>query len=221
MRALKHPFIKFVIAVCFVIFILLALRVVNIDFSKVSEEGFRNWVKSLGGWGPFIYVILYLLRPIILFPAGILSAAAGVVWGPGLGFFYLQLAANLSSTVEFFISRYFARGLVERYLKGKAHILDENIQKHGFLTVLLIRLIPNVAWDIQNLSLGLTKVRFRDYFLATLLGIMPGSFAFVFFGSSLIKVLFEPKNFWIIIIAILFFIGIYYLQRYLRKTSLK
>jgi hypothetical protein len=42
---------------------------------------------------------------------------------------------------------------------------------------------------------------------------MPGSFAFVFFGSSLIKVLFNPKTFWVIGIAILLFIGIYYLQR--------
>jgi uncharacterized membrane protein YdjX (TVP38/TMEM64 family) len=95
--------------------------------------------------------------------------------------------------------------------------LDEKIEKHGFLTVLLIRLIPNVAWDIQNLSLGLTKVKFRDYFFATLIGIIPGSFAFVYFGSSLIKVLFNPKNFWMIIVAILIFAGVYILQKYLRS----
>ena len=110
-----------------------------------------------------------------------------------------------------------AREAIEKKLKGKMANLDERIEKHGFLTVLLIRLIPNVMWDVQNLSLGLTKVKFRDYFLATLIGIMPGSFAFVFFGSSLIKVLFDPKNLWIVGVAILVFVGIVYFQKYLKK----
>jgi uncharacterized membrane protein YdjX (TVP38/TMEM64 family) len=196
-----------------------ALRSFQVDFSKISEVEFKNWVRSLGLWGPFTYILVYIFRPLILFPAGVLSATAGIIWGPALGFFYLQIAANLSSTAEFLLARYFARDMVENLLKGKVLKLDEKITKHGFLTVLLIRLIPNVAWDVQNLSLGLTKVNFRDYFLATSIGIMPGSFAFVFFGSSLIKFLFNPKTFWIIGIAILLFVVIYFLQVYLKKKG--
>jgi uncharacterized membrane protein YdjX (TVP38/TMEM64 family) len=193
------------------------LRLLKIDFSRVSEEEFRNWVKSLGFWGPVVYIIVYILRPLILFPAGVLSAAAGIIWGSGLGFLYLQIAANISSTVEFLVARSFGRKIAGKYLKGKLLNLDEKIERHGFLTVFLIRLVPNVAWDIQNLSLGLTKVKFRDYFLATLIGIMPGSFAFVFFGSSLIKVLFNPKNFWLITAAIVFFACVYMLKKYISK----
>lgn len=146
--------------------------------------------------------------------------------GPVLGFLYLQIAANISANAEFFIARYFARKAIERKLKGKVANLDEKIKRHGFLTVLLIRLIPNVAWDVQNLTLGLTKVKFRDYFFATLIGIMPGSFAFVFFGDSLIKVLFNRRTFWIMGVAILIFVGIFFLANYLRekhkdKMSLK
>lgn len=220
-RFLKNPWARVLIVVIFFAFVYLILRSLNINFSKVSEEEFRNWVRSLGIWGPIIYILVYLFRPLILFPAGILSATAGVIWGPALGFFYLQIAANISSTAEFLIARYFARSAVENFLKGKILRIDEKIKTHGFLTVLLIRLIPNVAWDIQNLSLGLTGVKFGDYLLATLIGIMPGSFAFVFFGSSLIKVLFNPKSFWIIGVAVLFFAGVYYLQKYLRKKHAK
>lgn len=218
MRFLKKPWFKLLVFLFLLAIIFFILRLLRIDFSKISEAEFKNWVESLSLWGPIIYIVVYIFRPLIFFPAGVLSATAGIIWGPALGFFYLQIAANLSSTAEFLLARYFARGAVENLLKGKMLKLDEGIQKHGFLTVLLIRLIPNVAWDIQNLSLGLTKVKFRDYFFATLIGIMPGSFAFVFFGSSLIKVLFNPKTFWIIGIAILLFIGIYYLQRYLREV---
>ncbi|MBU0469086.1 MAG: VTT domain-containing protein, partial [Candidatus Omnitrophica bacterium] len=121
----------------------------------------------------------------------------------------------------FLFARYFGRELVEKHLKGKIQDLDEKIEKHGFLTVLLIRLIPNLPWDVQNLSLGLTKVRFRDYFLATLIGIMPGSFAFVFFGSSLIKVLFDPGNLWMVAVGILLFFGLYKLQKKLKSSGSK
>jgi len=192
------------------------LRRLNIDFSQISSDEFKQKIDSFGIWGPIVYIIFYILRPLILFPAALLSASAGAIWGLK-GFIYLQIAANLSSTAEFFIARYFARDAVSKLVKGKATKIDEAIEKRGFLTVLLIRLIPNVAWDIQNLSLGLTKVKFRDYFLATLIGIMPGSFALVYFGSSLIKVLTDPKNLWMIILAVLFFVGVYYLQNYLRK----
>ena len=219
MKFIKNPWFKIAAIVVILGAIFLVLRFLNINFSALNERDFKKWVESLGFWGPLLYIIIYTLRPLILFPAALLSAAAGIIWGPALGFLYLQIAANISSTVEFLLARYFARDLVERYLKGKLSNLDQKIEKHGFLTVLLIRLIPNLAWDIQNFSLGLTKVKFKDYFLATLMGIMPGSFAFVFFGSSLIRVLFNPKNFWIIIVAALFFIGVYYLQRYLKRRE--
>ena len=217
MKLLKNRWVKLLIVVFVIGLIFLVLRLLNVDFSQVTEEEFRNWVNSLGIWGPILYVIVYVLRPLILFPAAVLSATAGVIWGAAVGFFYLQIAANISSLAEFLIARHFARGAIKNYIKGKMLNLDEKIEKHGFLTVLLIRLIPNVAWDIQNVSLGLTKVKFRDYFLATLIGIMPGSFALVFFGSSFLKVLTNPKNLWIIILAIFIYAGVSMLRKYLGK----
>ena len=221
MRALKNPWVKILLIIAVLLVLFLGSRFLNIDLSKVSEEEFKHWVETLGGWGPVIYVLVYVLRPLILFPAGVLSASAGVIWGPLVGFLYLQIAANISSTVEFLFARYLGRAVVEKHLKGKMHDLDEKIEKHGFLTVLLIRLIPNLPWDVQNLSLGLTKVSFKDYFIATLIGIMPGSFAFVFFGSSLIKALFDPRNLWMVAVGILIFIVLYKLQSKIRSATSK
>lgn len=219
MKILKNSWFRLLTVVFIIGLVCLIFRFLKIDFSNINEEDFRNWVNSLGVWGPIIYIIVYVIRPLILFPASVLSAAAGIIWGPAIGFLYLQIAANISSMAEFLIARYFARDAVGRFLKGKMLNLDTKIERHGFLTVLLVRLIPNVAWDIQNLGLGLTKVRFRDYLIATLIGIMPGSFAFVFFGASFIKVLFNPKSFWLIGIAVLIFGGVYYVKKYLKRKA--
>ena len=221
MGKLKNsPWMKLGIVVAILAAIFLILRYFNVDFSNITVESFKEKIDSFGIWGPVIYIILYVLRPLILFPAAVFSASAGAIWGLK-GLIYLLIGANLSAIAEFIIARYFAREAVEKLIKGKFSGIDKQIEKRGFITVLLIRLIPNVAWDIQNLALGLTKVRFRDYVLATLIGILPGSFALVYFGSSFISVITDPKNFWKIIVAFLILGAVYYLQRVLRKKQNK
>ena len=221
MGKLKNsPWMKLGIVVAILAAIFLILRYFNVDFSNITVESFKEKIDSFGIWGPVIYIILYVLRPLILFPAAVFSASAGAIWGLK-GLIYLLIGANLSAIAEFIIARYFAREAVEKLIKGKFSGIDKQIEKRGFITVLLIRLIPNVAWDIQNLALGLTKVRFRDYVLATLIGILPGSFALVYFGSSFISVITDPKNFWKIIVAFLIFGAVYYLQQTLRKKQSK
>ena len=97
MKWIKKSWVKLLLALSLIAIVFILFRVFDIDFSNVSEEEFKNWVEGMGVWGPIVYIIVYLLRPLILFPAGVLSAAAGIIWGTWLGFFYLQIAANISS----------------------------------------------------------------------------------------------------------------------------
>lgn len=217
MSLAKNPWIKLALGIVFIGIIIALVRTMHIDFSQISSAEFKARIDSFGVWGPIAYIVLYIFRPLILLPALVTSAAAGIIWGPLKGFVILQIGANLSAIGEFFIARYFARSAIEKMVKGRMAKLDEAIEKKGFLTVLLIRLIPNVPWDIQNLSLGLTKVKFRDYFWATLIGIMPGSFALVYFGGSVISALTNPVSLWKIIVAVLLLFGVYYLQKMLNQ----
>lgn len=66
-----------------------------------------------GVWGVLIYVILYAVRPLILFPATFLSVAGGFVFGPVLGVIYTIIASNISSTIAFYVGRYFGEGMFE------------------------------------------------------------------------------------------------------------
>jgi len=216
----SSPWLKLFLVIAFLTVIFIALRFFNVDFSKVTIESFKEKIDSFGIWGPIIYIVLYVFRPLILFPAAVFSASAGAIWGLK-GLIYLVIGANLSAIAEFLIARYFAREMVEKLIQGKFSKIDQAVEKKGFITVLLIRLIPNVAWDIQNLALGLTKVKFRDYALATLIGILPGSFALVYFGSSSISVITNPKHFWKIIVAFVILGAVYYLQQFLKKKQNK
>lgn len=127
-----------------------------------------------------------------------MSLAAGLAFGSALGGLYLMLGAMIGTTSTFMVSRFFGRGLVDTMLKGKFKTLDEKLEKNGFMTILFFRIIPLVPYEVLNYASGLSRIKFKDYFLATFLGLIPGVIVSAFFGGSLgdvrgIRDLFTPK----------------------------
>lgn len=182
---------KWVLAIAWVVLAaaaLTSLLKIGIPLSKIPEA-LQAFIQKQGPFGPFLYVILYILRPLILFPATLLTAASGLIWGPFLGFIYTLIGENLSAAFAFWIGRYFGRDLMAgtkvKFFAG----LDSHIRKHGFMTVLILRLAM-MPFDAVNFGCGLTAVRFRDYAAGTAIGILPGVLSFVYVGSSW----FEPEN---------------------------
>ena len=109
-----------------------------------------------------------------------------------------MLGALVGTSATFLISRYFGRSLVDRMLKGKFKTLDDKLEKNGFMTILFFRVVPLVPYEVLNYAAGLSKIKFKDYFLATLLGLIPGVVISAFFGGSLgeiqsFKDIFAPK----------------------------
>ncbi len=154
---------------------------------KLSIEKIRNFILSAGIWAPLLYMVAYGFTSIILFPATLLSTASGAVWGPYLGTFYTVIGATISSSIPFFFARLLGRRFVGKMLSkaNKMDICDRFVGKNGFVAVFIMRLIPIFPWDVVNYGSGLCGIRFRDYLLATLIGIIPGSFTYNLIGSSL------------------------------------
>jgi uncharacterized membrane protein YdjX (TVP38/TMEM64 family) len=94
---------------------------------------------------------------------------------------------------------------------------EEAIQQNGFLTVLFLRFVPLFPFNGLNFALGLTSIKARDYILGTLLGIIPGTFAYVFFGDSLGTL--SPLKIAVAVLGLclLSLLGKYVMQRYAKK----
>jgi len=217
MKLFRNPWFKLIAILLFFGLAYFILRAYNIDYPKlknIDPQLIRAKIKTLGLWAPVVYVICYALRPLILFPAGVFTILGGIIFGCFWGTVYVILGAMLSAVVEFFLARHFGREVIVQLFKGKTAHVDKAVERHGFKTVLLIRLIPNVAYDIQNFSLGLTRVKFKDYCFATFLGIIPASFLFVYLGYSLV----DFRHAWKIIPIALIFVGVYFFQRHVRKN---
>lgn len=177
-----------------------------------------EWVSGLGIWAGIAFIMIYTIRPLIFFPATILTALAGALFGPFWGIFYTMIGENMSANLAFFVARYF-RGAKDYKIKWVKKI-DKKATENGFMTTLILRLIW-APFDGVNYGLGLTKMKQKEFALGTFIGIIPGLTIFVLIGNVVgngneIGVFEITLN---IIISAVLFIGSYYLSKYLKKKN--
>ncbi len=148
--------------------------------------GVLEWTKGLGAWGPVFVAAFYVLACVLFLPGSILTLGAGFLFGVPVGFLTVWIGANLGACVAFLVGRTIARDWVASKVAGnpKFAAIDEAVGKEGFKIVALLRLSPVFPFNLLNYALGLTRVSFRNYALASLVGMLPGILMYVYFGSA-------------------------------------
>jgi len=186
------------LAIIFVVVI--ALLWMNHRYLQWTPQTIREWILSFGWWAPVIFLVLSIFRPLILFPASLLSIAGGLAFGLYLGSFLIIIGATGGAVISFWIARKLGYQVVKQEWTGRAAWVQQKMEKQGFYYVLVLRLIPMLSFDLISYLAGISKVRFIAYFCGTLLGIIPGSVTYSFLGASIA----EENKTKIIIIIVLF-----------------
>jgi len=147
---------------------------------------FQDWVAGFGPLAPVVYGIGYALFVVLLVPGSALTLGAGFSFGFGLGFVVVFLGANVGAALAFLIARYFLRSRVERWLSGREKLsaVDRAVEEQGWRVVALTRLSPVFPFNVQNYFYGLTGVSFGGYAFASLVGMLPGTLLYVYFGVA-------------------------------------
>ena len=200
---LRRFWVKAALFLAVVAGVCLGLKAAGVDLTRITPERVRDFVLSFGAWAPAIYLAVYG-QPIVPLPASLMTIAGGLAFGPSWGTLAAMCGATIRACTQFGVARGLGREAVAKLLRGKVARLDQHIGEHGFKAVLLIRIIPNVPFDMQNYALGFSTVRPGPYVAATFLGMIPGSFAFVYLGYSLT----DPTKLWKLGLAILLIVGL-------------
>jgi len=145
---------------------------------------FAEWVDSLGIWGPAVFIAGYAGATVAFVPGSVLTLAAGAIFGLVRGFAYVMVGATLGASLAFLVARYIARGAIEKRLEGNLRVaaIDDAVGREGRKIVFLLRLSPVFPFNLLNYALGLTGVRFADYFVACL-GMIPGTLLYIYYGK--------------------------------------
>lgn len=176
-------------AAAFVLFILAA--VVVFRYSPLREyattESLGGFLEAAGFWAPLVYILVYTAGVCLFLPGTLLTGLGAAIFGPYKGFFYVWMGAMLGASLAFFIGRFLGRDFAASLVGDRLKKYDDAIERNGFATVLYLRLVY-FPFTPMNFGMGLTKVRFRDYFWGTGLGIVVGTFIFTFFIGTLKEV---------------------------------
>lgn len=168
-----------------ILFIAVAIYLVRFSPAKqyLTTEQLGLFLDSAGIWAPLMFVLIYATGVCLFIPGTLLTALGAAVFGPYWGFLYVWIGAMIGASLAFLIGRYLGRGFAASLIGDRLKRYDDSIGRNGFTTVLYLRLIY-FPFTPMNFGMGLTKVRFRDYFSGTALGIIVGTFIFTFFVGT-------------------------------------
>jgi uncharacterized membrane protein YdjX (TVP38/TMEM64 family) len=164
--------------------VLLAALVAGGRWAGGRLPAFASWIEGLGAWGPLVFIAGYAAATLAFAPGSILTLAAGAIFGLARGVLYTFVAATLGASGAFLVARYLARPAIEKRLAAYPRFaaIDRAVARQGRKIVFLLRLSPVFPFNLLNYALGLTKVRFADYLVASL-GMIPGTILYVYYGK--------------------------------------
>ncbi len=148
--------------------------------------GFLDWVQSQGTWGAAVLAAMYTPVSLLFLPAWILTLGAGFAFGFVKGLIAVSAGSVVGATAAFLAGRTLARGMIDELVAASPRFraIDQAVAGQGFKIVLLTRLSPVIPFNLLNYAFGLTKVRFRDFVLASWIGMLPASAVYVYLGTA-------------------------------------
>jgi len=142
----------------------------------------QNWIKEAGNAAPLLFIFIYIIGTIFFFPGAILTLLGGALFGPVLGTLYNLTAATIGAMLSFLVARYLASNWVEKKTGGRLKQLLSGVENEGWRFVAFTRLVPLFPFNLLNYGLGLTKIKFSHYSIATYIFMLPGAMAYTYLG---------------------------------------
>jgi uncharacterized membrane protein YdjX (TVP38/TMEM64 family) len=142
------------------------------------------WIASAGWAGPLVFMGIYAVGTVFFLPGSLLTLAGGALFGPLWGTLYNLAGATLGAALAFLVARYLAADWVQARSGGILKRLVTGVEAEGWRFVALTRLVPVLPFNLLNYALGLTRIPFPAYLLASATCMLPGALAYTWLGYA-------------------------------------
>lgn len=160
----------------------IALAVIYRDV--LNAEQLEQWLEEAGSAAPLLFMLIYIIGTVFFLPGSVLTLLGGALFGPVWGTFYNLTAATIGAMLSFLAARYLASDWVANKTGGKMKQLITGVENEGWRFVAFTRLVPLFPFNLLNYALGLTKIPFSQYSIATYVCMLPGAIAYTYLGYA-------------------------------------
>lgn len=156
------------------------------NFSIPDCATIQKQIEDAGTMAPVVFFLLYVVSTVAFIPGLVVTMLAGLAFGSIWGTVLVSISSTTGATLAFLAARYIAKEPVEGFLSKQSWFkkFKDGVQANGFNYVLFVRLVPLFPFNGLNYACGLTPLKLRDYVLGSMIGMLPGTFAYVYLGET-------------------------------------
>ncbi len=134
------------------------------------------------------FVLIYILATALSFPgAAVLTLGAGAIFGLSIGVLLVSISSTIGATLAFLGARFLFGNYVQRKFSSRIDAINKGIQKEGAFYLFTLRLVPVFPFFLINLVMGLTPIGTGTFFWISIIGMLPGTIAYVNAGTQMAK----------------------------------
>lgn len=155
---------------------------------RLNDLSLADGVVLVSAWlterrlGPLFFILLYVVGPLLFFPATLLSLLAGFLFGPW-GIPYVIVGSNASALVAYSIGRFYGKGMIQEHGDGVIQRYAQRMRRNSFQTVLIMHLVF-LPYELVNYSGGLLQIGWKPFLAGTALGSFVATISIVMLGAS-------------------------------------
>ena len=179
---------------------------INLETLFEHSSKIKDIIASNRLGAAILFFVLYTMFAAACLPGiSILTFGAGLFFDFTTGTFICSFASTLGASIAFFIARHLIRDTLQSDLGTVLQKLNEELVLNGKFYILFIRLVPIFPFQVINLALGLSKIRFQDFYIYSQIGMLPATAVLTNAGSRVSEIqsmndIFTPPILWALIL---------------------
>jgi len=185
---------KLIILAIFIAIIVLA-KVYDLDkyFTfenlKAQKDILAEYVHTNYILTVIVFIGLYIVSVAFLLPiATILTLSGGFLFGSIFGVIYVNIGATVGAVLAFLFARYILGEKVQEKYKNQLEKFNKELESNKYQYLFSLRFLPIFPFFLVNFLCGVTKLDLKAFFITTSLGIIPGSFVYIYAGNQLANI---------------------------------
>ncbi len=151
-----------------------------------DRERIENFFNDSGVFGPVLYVLAFVAAQPLSLPGAALIIPATFVWSWWEVLIYSMLGGIIASSIGFIVARWLAQDWVRKRLPQRFIGWEKRFVKNALLSTIALWVVTGYA-PAADWFLGITNIKWREFFIGTVIGLLPITFLFSFYGDDTVR----------------------------------